>query len=144
MEQQLPAALQAALYVASFAVVVSAVVLVGVLFHFRRQLERLVGAVEELKAEMTPLAQETRVVVARLRDLSERAQEQWKEVEGIIDTARRWSGRADRLVEEIGDAVEPPIVAAARGIRRLRRGLEVFTTVLLNRTARNPQEERES
>ena len=55
------------------------------------------------------------------------------EVEGIIDTARHWSERADHLVEEIGAAVEPPIFAATRGIRLLRRGLEVFAQVLLNR-----------
>lgn len=77
-------------------------VVVGALLQARKQLERLVGAIEELKDEVKPLAQETRVVVERLRDLSGRAQEQWMEVEGIIDTARLWSERANHLVEEIG------------------------------------------
>ena len=143
MEQQLPVALQVVLYAASLAIVVSGVVLVGVLLQFRKQLERIVGAVEELKAEMKPLAQETRVVVNRLGDLSARAQEQWMEVEGIIGTARHWSERANHLVEEVGATVEPPILAATRGVRRLRRGLETFVQVLLNRS-HHQQKARES
>ena len=144
MEQQLPMALQVVLYAASLAIVASVLVLVLVLLRFRKQVERLVGAVEDLKAEMTPLGQETRVVVKSLGALSGRAQEQWMEVEGIIDTARHWSERANHLVEEIGAAVEPPVLAATRGIRRLRRGIEMFVHVLLNRDHPQQQKARES
>lgn len=144
MEQQLPVALQVVLYMASLAIVVSVLVLVSVLFRSRRQLERLVSAVEELKAEMKPLAQETRVVVKRLHDLSGRAQEQWTEVEGIIGTARHWSERANHLMEEIGGAVEPPIFAATHGIRLLGRGLETFVHVLLNGNQLHEQKARQS
>jgi len=144
MEHQLSVALRVTLYVASLAIVVAVPVLVGMLLQFRRQLERVVAAVEELETEMKPLAQETRVVVKRLRDLTGRAQEQWTEVEGIVDTARHWSERANRLVEEVGDAVEPPIFAATRGIRLLRRGLETFVQVLLDRNRRRQPKARES
>jgi hypothetical protein len=144
MERQLPVALQAALYVASLAIVVSVPILVGTLLRFRKQLERVVGAVEELGAEMKPLAQEARLVVDGLRDLSGRAQEQWTEVEGIIDTARHWTERADHLMDEIGSAVGPPIFAATHGIRLLRRGLGVFAQVLLNRNQLRQRKARES
>jgi hypothetical protein len=66
-------ALQLALYVASGAIVVLAAVLVRVLLRFNLQLDRVVTAVLDLEAELTPLARETRVVIDRLGDLSERA-----------------------------------------------------------------------
>jgi len=123
-----------ALYAASLAVVVFVSITCGALFHFRKQLERLVRAVEEVKAEMTPLAHETRLLVNRLHDLSGRIQGQWSEVEEIIETARHWSERANRVVEGIGAVATLPVLAATDGIRRLRRGIGVFVQVLLNRT----------
>ena len=144
MEQQLPTALQAALYAGSVAIIVLAAVLIVLLLQFRRQLERIVRAVEELKAEVNPLAQETRVVVERLRDLSGRVQEQWKEVEKIIYTARIWSQRANHLVDEIGSVVEPPIFAASRNIQILRAGLVTFVRALSNRKQQHQQKARES
>jgi len=144
MEQQLPAVLQLALFVASLAIVVSVLVLVSALFRFRGQLERLVGAVEELKAEMKPLAHETRAVVRQLHDLTGRAQAQWMEVEGIVGTARHWSERANHLVDQIGAVVEPPVFAATHGIRRLWSGLDVFLRVLLDRNQPPQRKGRES
>jgi len=144
MEQQLPTALQAALYVGSVAIIVLVTVLIVLLLQFRRQIERIVRAVEDLKSEVTPLAQETRVVVENLRELSGRVQEQWKEVEKIIDTARIWSQRANHLVEGIGSVVEPPIFAASRNIQILRAGLATFVRALSNRKQQHQQKARES
>ena len=144
MEQQLPTALQAVLYVGSAAIIVLVTALIVLLLQFRRQIERVVRAVEELKAELNPLAQETRVVVERIRDLSGRVQGQWMEVERIVDTARTWSQRADHLVEQIGSVVEPPIFAASRNIHILRKGLETFVWALSNRKQQHQRKARES
>ena len=133
MELQLPTTLQAALYAGSIAIIVLVAVLTVLLLQFRRQIERVVRAVEVLKAEVTPLAQETRVVVERLRELSGRVQGQWVEVERIIDTARTWSQRANHLVEGIGSVVEPPILGASRKIHIFRKGLETFVRAFSNR-----------
>jgi len=133
MEQQLPGTLQVALYAASLAVVVIVSALCWALFHFRKQLERLVRAVEEVKAEITPLAHETRLLVSRLHDLSGRIQGQWSEVEEIIETTRHWSERANHVVEGILAITTLPVLAATDGIRRLLRGFGVFVQVLLNR-----------
>lgn len=141
MDPQLPAALQIALYAASLGIVVAVLVLVGMALGARRQIERLVGAVEELQAELRPLAQETRVVVKRLDDLYGRAREQWTVVEGIVGTARRWSDRANALVEEIGAAVRPPALAASRGLRLLWRGLETLLQLLVSRDRSDPRGE---
>jgi uncharacterized protein YoxC len=105
MEQQIPMALQAALYAGSVAIVVMVAFLIVLLLQFRRQIERVVRAVDELKVEVIPLAKETRIVVGTLRDLSEQVQERWLEVKGILDMARSWSQRASHLVEGIGCVV---------------------------------------
>jgi uncharacterized protein YoxC len=133
MELQIPTALQTALYAGSVAVTVLAVAAVVLLVKLRVRLEAVAQAVEELKTEVIPLTQETRVLVASLRDLSERAREKWTEVEGIIDTARRWSQRANLLVAGVGSVVEPPILAANRRILILMKGLETFFRALSHR-----------
>jgi uncharacterized protein YoxC len=142
MELQLPLALQVALYAASFAVVVSALVLVGAMLQSRKRLVRVADALEELTNEMKPLAQEARVVVNRLNDLSGRAQEQWTAVEGIVATARRWSDRTTHFVEEVGAAVGTPILATTHGFQRLRGGILAILQGLWNRNA--PRQEEES
>jgi uncharacterized protein YoxC len=144
MEQQIPTALQAALYVGSAAIIALSAVLIVLLLQIGRQIERVVQAVEELKAEVSPLARETRVVMEGLRDLSGRVQGQWTEVETIIDTARSWAERANHLVEEIGSVVEPPIFAASRRIHILRKGLETFVRALTHRNQQFPRKARES
>lgn len=144
MEQQLPTALQAALYVGSIAIIVLVAMLIVMLLQFRRQIERVVRAVEDLKAEVKPLARETRVVVENLRDLSARVQRQWVELEEIIETTRFWWQRANHLVEGISSVVAPPIVAARASIHILQRCLEAFVRAFTNRTQPHRQEARES
>lgn len=144
MQQELPLALQVALYASAGAILVSAVVVIFAMFQLRRKFERLVESVEEFKAELVPLTQEARVVVKRLGDLSGRAQRQWSDVEIIVANARRWSGRADVLVSEIGAIVEPPIAVAAYGARRLRGALNALVGLVLNRNRFQQTKVRES
>ena len=144
MEQQLPMALQVALYTGSVATVVLATVLIALLFQFRRQIERVVRAVEELKAEVNPLVRETRVVMEGLRDLSGRMQERWMEMERVMDTAKTWSKRVNHLVAGIGSMVQLPILAASLNVTLLRKGLETFVRVLFNPKPQYQQKARES
>ena len=123
MEPTVPLPLQVALYVASLAIVILTVVLVGVLYRLLSKLERIVEAVEQLNLEMKPLAQETRDAVRSVHDLSERA--------------NHWVG-------EVGDAVEPPLFAATRSLRILRSGVETFMRVLLDRNQRHHEKASES
>ena len=144
MEQQIPTALQAALYLGSAATILLAAALIVLHLQFRGQMERVVRAVEEFKAEVSPLVQETRVVLEKLRVLSGQVERQWSEVEGIIDTARSWSQRANRLVEAIGSVVEPPILGLSRKIFILWKGLETFVRAFSNRKQPHQQKARES
>jgi len=133
MEQQLPMAVQSFLYAGSIAILVLPAILIVLLLQLRSQAERVVRAIEELKAEVSPLARETRVMVEGLRELSGRVQGQWAEVERIVDTARSWSERANHLVQEVGSMVEPPLLAASRNVRTLRNGFGAFVRALFER-----------
>lgn len=140
MEQQLPTALQATLYAGSIAFIALVAVLIAILLQLRRQIERVVRAVEDVQAQVRPLAQETRVVVENLRDLSARVHRQWVEVERIVETARSWW----HVVEGIGSVMATPVVAARRNIHIFRIGLEAFVRAFTNRTQPCPQKARVS
>jgi uncharacterized protein YoxC len=142
MEQQIPMALQVALYAASIAIIVLTTILIVVLLQFRKQVERVARTVEELKSELNPLVQETRVVMERLRDLSGRVHERWMEVERVMESARTWSQRVNHLVEGIGSVVLPSVVAASLNVLFLRKGLETFARALLTPKQQHQQKVR--
>lgn len=75
MEQTLPMALQVALYVASGAIVVAAVVLVRFALRLSQQLDRAVIAMERVEGELVPLARGMRVLVDQLHEFSEKTAE---------------------------------------------------------------------
>lgn len=109
MAEQIPMALQVALYAASCAIIVLAAVLAHVLLRLKSQLDRTVKAVEHLEAELTPLARETRVVVDRMSD---------------------FSGRVERVVDIAGGLLLPPVRAFNRTAQILRAGATTFLQAL--------------
>ena len=68
-------------YLASGAILVFVLVALFVLFRIRRQLERVVAAVEECRSELIPLARDARVVMGDLRDISEKTRSGVAEVD---------------------------------------------------------------
>ena len=144
MEQQIPMALQVALYTASIAIVVLTTFLIVVLLQIRQQVERVVRTVEELKSELDPLVQETRVVMEGLRNLSGRVQEQWMEVEHVMESARTWSHRVNRLVEGISFLVLPAVLVASLNVQLLRKGLGTFVRALFTPKQQHQQKVRAS
>jgi uncharacterized protein YoxC len=121
MEAQLPVTLQVVLYVVCAAIVLFVAVAIPLLFRLERQLERAVSSIEEIKAEAKPLARETRELVDELRGLS---------------------GRATRLVEEVGSVVEPPLLASSLGFRLIRTGVRTFVRALWNGTREQQRKAR--
>lgn len=114
MGQQFPLALQVALYALSAAGVVLAAVLVHVVLRFKAQFERVVTATERLEAEVTPLARESRVAVARVIDLSARAGQQ-------LDAVEAMSG-----------SLLAPVRAVNRAVELVRTGATAFLVSLWN------------
>jgi uncharacterized protein YoxC len=126
-------ALQVALFVASVAFTVLVICLIPIAFRARRQLEQLVVTAEELKGKLQVLVEDSRELVRNVNELSKRANQQLDEVNHVVQTARGWTDRADRLVNEIGSAVEPPVHSLLRNMNILRTGVTTFLQFLSHR-----------
>jgi hypothetical protein len=103
-------ALLVVLYAAGAAIIALAIVLMNVLLSLRKQLDRVVVALEHAEAEITPLAREARIVVYRLGNLTDQTQ---------------------RIVEGAGSVVMPPVIAARRAIDIVRAGASAFVSALV-------------
>jgi len=137
-------AVQIGLFLASMAVVVLVVCVIPFVYQLRRNLDHLIKTTDELKSELKPLMQDTREVLQNLKQISERTNEQMDEVEKVVQTVRDWSNRADRLVDEVGSALEPPILTAARNINIFRKGITTFVEYLLHRNQHAQLKEKEN
>jgi len=140
MEQQLPMALQVALYTASAAIIVLAAVLVPVLLRFRKQLDRVATAVEGFEAEFIPLARETRAVVDQWRGLSELARRQLLAVDDLVGTVRGWTSKTGRVADAAGGLLLAPVLAFNRTTRVVQTGLTAFLHALW--TGRRPPQQK--
>lgn len=111
MDANLPLALQIVLYLVAAVIVAFVAIALPLLVRLRRQVDRMAAAVEEMKSETVPLVRESRELVDELRGLS---------------------GRANRLVAEVGSVVEPPLLASSLGFRLIRTGVTTFVRALWN------------
>jgi uncharacterized protein YoxC len=116
-EMALP--LQTALFLASVAVVILVGMCIPAILQLRKHADRMAQSMTELKAEVSLLVQDSR---ATLQD-----------VERVLQTVRGWTERVDRVVDEVGTAVEPPILAAARNVQVVYKGIAKFFETFLNR-----------
>ena len=129
---QLPIELLLPVYLASGAILAFVVIALILLFRMRRQIERVVMAVEECRTELIPLAQDARVVMSNLRDLSEKAQWGVAEVENMIEKAQWVYGWPGRLGHRVAAAVKPPVSVMNRKLHGLLTGVRTFVTVMLH------------
>ncbi len=136
-------ALQIALFLASVAIVVMVAFLIPIFLKLRKHCETAARQLEELKADVKLLVNESRMMIEDVHDLSSRAHKQLDEVEKVLRTVGAWSERADRIVHEIGAVVEPPILTAARNIHIFRKGLAMFLDRFFHRN-HTPKEKDEA
>ena len=130
--------LQVALFFASLAIVVLVACLIPIAFQARRQLEQLVDIAGQLKADLAVIARDGQELLQNLNALAARANRQMEDVEQVVRTVRQWSERTDRLVNVLGAALEPPVVAVMRNLNFLRTGVTTFFQALLQRNHHNP------
>src|ERR1019366_730774 len=98
-------ALQVALFVASLTFIILALCIIPVTFHLRRKLEQLVITAADLKEKLQLLVEDSHTMVRNVTELSKRANQQLDEVSRVVQTARQWAERADRLGDEVGSAL---------------------------------------
>ena len=136
-------ALQVALFVASLTFIILALCIIPVTFHLRRKLEQLVITAADLKEKLQLLVEDSHTMVRNVTELSKRANQQLDEVSRVVQTARQWAERADRLVNEVGSAIEPPVHSLVRNMNLFRTGIATFLQVLSHRNQHN-QTKKES
>jgi uncharacterized protein YoxC len=135
--------LQIALFLASVAIVLFVACCIPAMLQLRKHAARMTQTLEELKAEVSLLVQDSRQLLHSVNELSTRAHQQCDDVERVIQTVRGWTERVDRVVEEVGSALEPPILTAARNAQIFRKGIAKFFETFLNRNHRQPQKAEE-
>jgi uncharacterized protein YoxC len=130
-------ALQVVLFIASITFIVLALCIIPVAFHLRRKLEQLVVTVGQLKDKLEALVEDSHTMVRNVTELSKRANQQLDDVSRVVQTARGWSDRADKLVNEIGSVVELPVHSLVRNMNLLRTGVATFLQFLSHRNEHN-------
>jgi uncharacterized protein YoxC len=135
--------LQIALFLASVAVVIFVAFCVPAMLQLRKHAERMSQTLAELKAEISVLVQESRTLLRSVNELSTRANQQCDDVEHVIQTVRGWTERVDRVVDEVGTILEPPLLMAARNAQIFRKGVAKFFETFLNRNHNNKKAEEQ-
>ena len=129
--------LQIALFLASIAIVIFVAFCIPVIVRMGKHADRMAQTLAELKAEVSLLVQDSRKMVDNVNELSLRAREQCDDVEEVIQTVRGWTERVDRVVDEVGSVLEPPLLTAVRNAQIFRRGVAKFFETFLNRNHHN-------
>ena len=125
-------AVQIVVLAAALAVMVSVAIIVPLVFMAWRRLERLAQIVEELRTDVQVIAHDGRELMWNIGELSKRVTRQMDDVEAIVCTAWLWTLRADRLVNEVGSIIEPPVSAVAQGASLARVGVKAFLKALFH------------
>src|SRR5882762_6641638 len=96
--------LQVALFITSVAGTVLILCLIPIVFRAWRQLEQMVKTSERLHEKIEVLIEDSRELVRHMTELAKRGNEQLDDVGQMVQTARQWTERANRLVDEVGSA----------------------------------------
>jgi len=115
------APLQIALFVTCEAVVLFVLFLIPLSILLYRRASTVARQLEEVKADLNQLIQDSRTMVQNVNRLSCRANQQLDEVGKVVRVVRGWSERADHAVEEVTALVEAPVVKIARSLRMLHK-----------------------
>ena len=83
------------------------------------------------------MIQDSRKVLCSVNELSLRAREQCDDVDQVLQTVRGWTERVDHVVDEVGSAIEPPVLAAARNVQIVYKGITKFFETFMNRNHHN-------
>jgi uncharacterized protein YoxC len=140
---EMSAALQVALFLASLAIIALVACLVPIAFSVWRRLERLSLTAEQLKANVDGLVHDSREMVRSVNGLATRANQQMDEAAEVVQTVQQWTKRADRLVNEVGAAIEPPVFSLLRNMNLLRTGATTFLQALFHNKQNNNQAKQE-
>ena len=131
--------LQIALFLAAVAVVSFVAYGIPAIIQMRRHADRMAQTLAELKTEVSGLVQDCRTLLHNVNELSLRAHAQWDNVEQVLQTVRGWTERVERVVEEVGAVLAPPVLTVVRNAQIIRKGIAKLFAMFLNRNHHQPQ-----
>ena len=122
--------LQVVLILAAAAFIVLMAVLIQLAVEARKRIASLSRSADEVKLRLNDVLKDSNELIRNLNVMTCHLQGELAEVDRLVQTARLWTHRADRLVDEVGSVVEPPVQAMARTNQVLRAGLGAFIKTL--------------
>ena len=132
-------ALQIAFFLAAIAIVIFVAFCIPAIIQMRKHATQMAQTMAELKVEVSAMVQDSRKVLHNVNVLALRAHEQCDDGEDVLQTVRGWTDRMDRVVDEVGAAIEPPVLAAARNAQVVYKGIAKFFQTFLKRNHNNTQ-----
>jgi hypothetical protein len=119
-------ALQVLLILATVMLIVLLVMLIRLAVHARKRIDVLAQAADETRIRLDVVLADTRELIRNVTAVSARVQTNLDEAEQMLHTVRIWTDRTDRIVDEVGSVIEPPIQAMARLNGLLKTGAGAF------------------
>lgn len=117
---------------------------IPVVWHLRRQVDRVIEAAEEMKSDVHNMLRETRALIHTVTELAGRINGQMEELEAIAHMLRQWVERVDRLTRAVGSVVEPPVLAIGRQANIFRSGATAFLRALIHPSHHHNNNQEES
>ncbi len=112
--------LEVALGVAAVAVVIMTIFVITTAIYLKGQLDAMERTVTGLKVDFEQLVRESKDTIVRINHIAEKVEDQMDDVKHITSTARAWTDRADRLVEEAGPLMEVPVFFLSDKFKTIR------------------------
>ena len=139
--------LQIALSAASVAVALFVFLMIPLSILLYRRAIGVSRQLEELNTELKGLVQDSRTMVQSISAVTDHVNEQLDELDSIVGIVRRWSERADHVVDEVGATVEVPLLKATRKIKGYFLAWRFIVRLVgetLRRTGRKDEANRET
>lgn len=111
------------LILATVTLIVLLVMLIRLAGYARKRIDVLAQAADETKIRLDVVLADTRELIRNVTAVSARVQTNLDEAERMLHTVRIWT---DRIVDEVGSVIEPPIQAMARINGLLKTGAGAF------------------
>jgi uncharacterized protein YoxC len=137
------ASLQAVLFVMCLAVALFMFVMIPVSILLYRRAISVSRELEELNTELKGLIQDSRTMVQNVSAVTSHVDEQLDELDSVVGIIRRWSERADHVVEVAGTAVEVPLLKLTHSIKAFFQSWR-FIVRLVGETLRQTNHENAS
>lgn len=110
------AALQIVLFAASVAIALFVFMMIPLSILLYRRAMDFSRQLEELNTELKGLVRDSRTMVQNISSVTVHANQQLDGLDSIVGVVRKWSERADHVVEGVGTTVEVPFLKVKRSI----------------------------